>query len=188
MNDYYKEAHDVIPSPGELAQVFAIALREKVRIHIQRAVETHNDSIAKDILLHCDDSWSLKEIAESVRAGDFIKKSPEPQEIRGTNLGAQDPLPDEKRGLYGKYKVKRTDGGSGVGKKHENCAYFVLDLVHDPHAIPAILAYAKSCEADYPDLASDLRLVYACLECKGGRHCEGQLLGCRCECRSPIPD
>ena len=95
---------------------------------------------------------------------------------------------DRERGLYRKYKIERTDGRSGPGKKHENCTYFVLDLVHDPHAIPALLAYAKSCEADYPALASDLLLVYSCSECGEKRHCEGQMVGCHCECRSPIPD
>lgn len=30
------------------------------------------------------------------------------------------------------------------------------DLTHDPHAIPAILAYARSCEVEHPSLAADL--------------------------------
>ncbi len=94
--------------------------------------------------------------------------------------------PDKQLGLYGKYKVERTDGRSGPGKKHEDCRYFVLDLVHDKHAIPAILAYANSCEADYPALAKDLHLIYACHECKTGTHCEGQTFGCKCECPAPF--
>lgn len=61
------------------------------------------------------------------------------------------------RGIYGKFKIERTDGQSARGRKHEMCSYFVLDLTHDPHAIPAILAYAESCEADFPRLAVDLR-------------------------------
>jgi hypothetical protein len=64
---------------------------------------------------------------------------------------------DHERGLYGKYKVERLDGSSGVGGKHEECRYYVLDLEHDPHAKPAILAYAKSCQKYYPKLAADLR-------------------------------
>lgn len=53
-------------------------------------------------------------------------------------------MSDEKRGLYRKYDVKRTDGSSGPGGKHEHCAYFVLDLEHDPFAIPALRAYAEA--------------------------------------------
>jgi hypothetical protein len=62
---------------------------------------------------------------------------------------------DRTRGLYEKFRVERTDGESAPGGKHEGCEYFVLDLTHDPHALPAILAYAKSCESEYPMLASD---------------------------------
>ena len=38
---------------------------------------------------------------------------------------------DPTRGLYDKFYVKRTDGKSEPGQKHENCKYFVLDLTHD---------------------------------------------------------
>ena len=64
---------------------------------------------------------------------------------------------DPTRGLYGKFKVWRTDGKDSEGEKHDGCDYFVLDLTHDPHARPALLAYADSCEAEYPLLAIDLR-------------------------------
>lgn len=67
--------------------------------------------------------------------------------------GSTDPRP----GIYEKFRVRRTDGSSGKGCKHENCDYFVLDWVHDPFAIPAAMAYAAACEAEYPDLALDLR-------------------------------
>lgn len=60
------------------------------------------------------------------------------------------------RGLYEKFYVERTDGGHKPGEKHEGCNYFVLDLTHDPHAIPALRAYAESCAAEYPLLAADL--------------------------------
>ena len=63
---------------------------------------------------------------------------------------------DANRGLYGKFKIERMDGRSEPGQKHDGCSYFVLDLTHDPHAIPAIRAYAESCEADFPNLAWDL--------------------------------
>jgi hypothetical protein len=61
---------------------------------------------------------------------------------------------DRTRGLYGKFHVARADGDP-TGK-HEGCDYFVLDLVHDPHAKAALIAYAASCSADYPHLAADL--------------------------------
>lgn len=67
-------------------------------------------------------------------------------------------LPEDKRsrGLYEKFRVERTDGSSAPGGKHENCHYFVLDIGCDLHVIPALIAYAKSCRTDYPQLARDL--------------------------------
>ena len=64
-----------------------------------------------------------------------------------------------KTGLYGKFVVTRTDGQSEPGQKHEGCRYFVLDYDHDKHAHPALLAYAQSCEAEYPMLARDVRMI-----------------------------
>lgn len=66
---------------------------------------------------------------------------------------------EQKIGLYGKYVITRTDGTSAPGQKHEKCRYFALDLVHDPFAKPAILAYAKACEKTHAVLAQDLREV-----------------------------
>jgi len=63
---------------------------------------------------------------------------------------------DKTRGLYGKFRIERTDGKSAPGEKHDGCDYFVLDLTHDPHARPALMAYAKSCAEEYPLLAADL--------------------------------
>ena len=63
------------------------------------------------------------------------------------------------RGLYAKFRVRRTDRRDERGEKHENCTYFVLDLMHDKHAIPAILAYACSCKKQYPELAKDLKIA-----------------------------
>lgn len=60
------------------------------------------------------------------------------------------------QGLYEKFTVVRNDGKSAPGEKHENCSYFVLDLTHDNHAIPALRAYAESCKAEYPELSGDL--------------------------------
>ena len=65
-------------------------------------------------------------------------------------------MSDENRGLYRKFDVRRTDGSSEPGGKHEHCRYFVLDLDHDPHAAAALEAYAWDCRNDYPFLAADL--------------------------------
>jgi formylglycine-generating enzyme required for sulfatase activity len=62
-------------------------------------------------------------------------------------------------GLYPKFQVIRTDGKGAPGGKHEHDEYFVLNLTTDKHAIPALSAYAKACEAEYPLLASDLRTI-----------------------------
>jgi len=63
-------------------------------------------------------------------------------------------MSDKERGLYRKYNVERLNDPAG---KHRDCHYYVLDLIHDKHAAPALEAYAASCEAEFPDLASDLR-------------------------------
>lgn len=63
---------------------------------------------------------------------------------------------DGARGLYGKFEVRRTDGRSEPGEKHENCRYFVLDVDHDPFSIAALEAYANACRARFPALAADL--------------------------------
>lgn len=60
-------------------------------------------------------------------------------------------------GLYDKYIVLRHDGSTQPGGKHERCRFFVLDLAHDKFAVPALRAYADACEAEYPELARDLR-------------------------------
>ena len=69
-----------------------------------------------------------------------------------TGRGARDS--DENRGIYEKYRVERRSDPTG---KHVRCNYFVLDLVHDKFAIPALRAYAKACKKEFPELASDIR-------------------------------
>lgn len=61
--------------------------------------------------------------------------------------------------LYRKFDVRRTDGASEPGGKHDGCGYFVLDYTHDPFAIPALAAYAEACAETHPTLAADLRLL-----------------------------
>lgn len=60
---------------------------------------------------------------------------------------------NRERGLYNKFQVKRVDGDP----KHDNCNYFVLDIDHDPFAVPALLRYADVCASTYPALAADLQ-------------------------------
>ena len=69
-------------------------------------------------------------------------------------------VPDTGQGLFQKFEVRRTDGSSEPGGKHEGCEYFVLDTDHDPHAAAALRAYAAACEASHPLLARDLRDRY----------------------------
>lgn len=59
------------------------------------------------------------------------------------------------RGIYRKFNIERTDGDP-TGK-HQACNYFVLDLIHDEFAIPALRAYAKACAKKHPQLAKDIR-------------------------------
>ena len=70
-------------------------------------------------------------------------------------------MKDKNTGIYDKFTVARTDGKSAPGKKHEGCRYFVLDLDHDPFALPAIEAYSLACKDTYPTLAEDLRATHA---------------------------
>ena len=74
-------------------------------------------------------------------------------------------------GVYRKFKITRTDGAHRRGGKHDGCAYFVLDLTHDPFALPALAAYAEACAKEFPALAGDLRQILATPQ---HQHC-----GCR---------
>lgn len=72
---------------------------------------------------------------------------------------------DRNRGLYEKFRVARNDGQSAPGEKHDGCECFVLDLTHDPHAVPALKAYAESARQDgYELLADDLMEMAAIAE------------------------
>ncbi len=66
------------------------------------------------------------------------------------------PSDDRQRGVYEKFKVERKNGSSGPGGKHQHCFNFVLDLTHDPYAVPAIEAYAEACQMEFPKLARDI--------------------------------
>ena len=62
------------------------------------------------------------------------------------------------KGLFNKYRVYRTEENDVKShSKHIDCDYFVLDLTHDVHAIPALKAYAESARKDgYEQLADDI--------------------------------
>ncbi len=57
---------------------------------------------------------------------------------------------DAELGLYNKFKVERVDG------KYPDRRYFVLDIDKDPHALPALHAYAVACFNSHPELSYDL--------------------------------
>lgn len=77
--------------------------------------------------------------------------------------------PNAPFGLIDQYAVRRLDGSSEPGGKHHGCEYFVLDVNHDPYAIPALIAYANAVEATHPVLAADVRERYG-LERRSGKH------------------
>jgi hypothetical protein len=76
---------------------------------------------------------------------------------------------EQERGIYRKFNVTRTDGSSEPGGKHAECSYFVLDLRHDPFAIPALQAYADACAETYPGLADDLQSMIEVERVRGHR-------------------
>lgn len=68
-------------------------------------------------------------------------------------------IDDTEVGIYRKYDIRRTDGRDAPGEKHDGCHYFVLDLDHDPFAIPALKAYAEACNETHPQLSVHLVMV-----------------------------
>ena len=62
----------------------------------------------------------------------------------------------EDKELFNKYTVYRRDGRDKQGDKHRNCRYFVLDVSHDPFAVPALRAYAEACKEAKPVLSAQL--------------------------------
>lgn len=74
-------------------------------------------------------------------------------------LANRDPSKSERdQGLYRKFQVTRCDGQSGSGRKHDGCAYFVLDLTHDPFVAVALWAYSEACRGTHPLLAANLQI------------------------------
>ena len=58
----------------------------------------------------------------------------------------------EPKGIYGKYKVEKTDGSQMDPK----AIYFTLRLDTDPHGRLAVRMYIASCREENPELARDL--------------------------------
>ena len=58
----------------------------------------------------------------------------------------------DKRGIYGKYRIEKTDG-TPVDPR---AVYFTLRLDTDKHARAAVRAYIESCRDEQPKLAQDL--------------------------------
>lgn len=88
------------------------------------------------------------------------RQSAEWQDNWSLHSSSQPAKEDKELGLYNKFEVRRTDGGSEPGRKHEHCKYFVLDLTHDKHAPPAIRTYAQFCKSEYPALSDELNALF----------------------------
>ena len=87
---------------------------------------------------------------------------------------------DRQRGLYKKYelyRVKENETGEVYEHYQVTDPFFVLKYTTDPHAAVALRAYADSCEADYPALATDLHAAL-----RGQPECECHEPACQwCE-------
>lgn len=69
-----------------------------------------------------------------------------------------EPLGDT--GFHQKFHVSRVDGQSAPGERHDGCAYFVLDLDHDPFSVAAMLVYGVACKETQPELAETIFARY----------------------------
>ena len=79
---------------------------------------------------------------------------------------------EDMRGIYDKFTVTRNDHDP----RHKDCAYFVLDLTHDPVAREAARAYVRALIAtgeraalayDLASLTADCEKGYQGMPCKG---------------------
>jgi hypothetical protein len=69
-------------------------------------------------------------------------------------------IPEEEKGFYCKYYVKRYDNRDQPGGDRSNARYFVLDYINDYHSIAALRSYIESLEREgkFNKLAEDLRI------------------------------
>lgn len=83
--------------------------------------------------------------------------TPEQEALLKKDFPARDPSkPDTEQGIYEKYRVYRTDGLDNAGGPRADDKYFVLNLTRDPHAKPAMAAYAASAKGTHPILSADM--------------------------------
>lgn len=118
-----------------------------IQEELQSVVTEFGEGHQFEGFLHCEgdeqgDVWRLM-----VEDGQVVKVTS--RVVWDTPGGA---LPPE--GLYNKYKVTRTDGSDRRGGKHEFCPHFVLDLAHDPAAVPALRAYCDAARDRRPELVA----------------------------------
>ena len=141
--DCHERAH------GTLIEKFRVALEQTLAEHpshpaipeeVRKAIEVFIDEPCRcvgmvDVCPDCDAANVLR---------DWIAKCPT----------ASDKPKDESTGIYRKYRVERLNDPTG---KHDDCSYFVLDWRHDKFTQAAMAAYAQACEAEFSDLAKDIR-------------------------------
>ena len=149
---YEPDKSGMVEVRAEAIQTAAMALRliENIGLYATPAKAQHYDG--EDV---SDDEAGLERIPQPAEQPD----QPSDTWLRTSrrSLPERDPeRPAEDQGLFRKFEVRRTDGSDGPGEQHEHCFYFVLDVDCDPHALPAIRAYAESCYLTHPNLARDL--------------------------------
>lgn len=105
-------------------------------------------------------TWPPEE-AEPVEPEPEVASEPEPEPEYLTLEETEVATPEAEAasvGLYGKFRVERSDGRDRPGGDKADAEYFVLDYVNDPHARIAVRAYIDSLKGsgDEPQLAADL--------------------------------
>lgn len=126
----------------------------EIRLKASAVYLAAEEAVAKDI------SEALLRYAETLEVLAIVERMlqflPTPPDAHEEGVAEMDKT---KVGIYEKFRVERTDGAGAEGGKHHGCRYFVLDIDHDPHAGPALEAYAESCRSAYPVLAEDVSVL-----------------------------
>lgn len=81
-------------------------------------------------------------------------------------------------GIKRKFEIARTDGSSAPGRKHEHCAYFVLDLEHDEFALQALAAYREAARESHPELARDIHEIIKAQKASNRTRCHCREASC----------
>lgn len=136
----------------ESGEVFELALG---RVTAAAAVQQPLPIPSQYALVHRKDLLTVRHELMHKRAYFNMlrrKEGLDPPQVPG-----RDPSkPDTEQGLYEKFHVFRTDGKDAPGGPKAGAQYLVLDMTHDPYAIPAARAYAKACSVTHKELAGDL--------------------------------